>query len=663
VKKRRGLGIALSLALISAGGLHAGFERWVETAELPALHVTASPIVTDRDGVPLRVFLAADDRWRLPVALQTVDKGYLSQLIAYEDKRFWRHNGVDPIALLRAGLSSARAGRVVSGGSTLTMQTARLLDGGGTGRWQTKLRQIRLALALERRLSKEEILEIYLTRAPFGGNLEGIRAAAFSYFGKDARRLSPSEAALLVALPQARRARDAVLRRAAAKGVLDPSLLPHATRQTVPHHRSAFPDDAWHSATRARALQTEALTQRLDVAAGPQRALRALLAEVAPTLPPYTSAAAVVIEVETGRTLAQLGAVLPGEDARGGFIDMSRAVRSPGSALKPFVYALAFGQGVAHPETRLNDRPQDFGGYAPVNFDGSFRGPVSAREALQLSLNVPAVALLDATGPRRLMRLLEEGGADAKTPGDQPPGLTAALGGLGLTLEELTRLYTHLARGGATPEGRVLMQAEAAWHVTDILRGAPAPQGSRTGRLAFKTGTSYGHRDAWAVGYDGAHVIGLWVGRPDGGAVPGMTGLKTAAPLLFRAFDRLFPEPVPFAPAPPDTLTVAHADLPAPLRELRVRPSAQPVGTLAIAFPPNGARVALSEDQGPMIARARDGAPPFTWLLDGRPAGRSADRSPVLEWTPTGPGFVNITVIDRLGVSARTTVELVTDRP
>ncbi|MSU88329.1 penicillin-binding protein 1C [Rhodobacteraceae bacterium 2CG4] len=669
MSRRRALRAALAGAALTAGAALAA-DRWVAATPLPPLAAPTSVLAADRHGVPLRVFLAADDRWRLPVALDTVDPAYLEMLIAYEDKRFYRHAGVDPLALARAARDSLLAGRIVSGGSTLTMQVARLLDDGTTGRWTGKLRQIRLALALERVLSKREILEIYLSRAPFGGNIEGVRAGAFSWFGKDARRLAPAEAALLVALPQApearrpdrapgvaRAARNAVLRRAAAAGALDPALLDRARAAPVPSRRRAFPDRAWHLADRARADAPAAPVHRLPVEAGAQGAIEDLLARAVEGLPPGVAAAATVYDHRAGQMLAQVGAARAGRAARGGYIDMTRAVRSPGSALKPFVYALAFADGLAHPETRLNDRPTDFGGYAPRNFDGGFRGPVSARQALQASLNVPAVALLDALGPRRLVAFLNRAGASPHTPDGAAPGLAAALGGLGLSLQDLVSLYAVLARGGQDAEGRRLLDPAAAWYVTDILRGAPPPEAGAGGDIAFKTGTSYGYRDAWAVGYDGAHVVGIWVGRPDGGSVPGLSGQGTAAPLLFQAFGRLGPRRAALPGPPPAALTGGLADLPAPLRVLGG--GADEGLGVALAYPPAGATLQLAApaggDAAHLVAKLERGTPPFTWMIDQRViAWDRQARS--LVWPVADPGFVTVTVLDAAGTSARATV-------
>ena len=345
---------------------------------------------------------------------------------------------------------------------------------------------------------------------------------------------------------------------------------------------------------------------------------------------------------------------------------MSAAVRSPGSTLKPLIYGLAFEAGIAHPETMLEDRPMRFGGYAPQNLDRTYRGAMTARAALQASRNLPAVALLDAVGPAQLMARMRRAGAAAVLPPDKPPGLAIALGGLGMTLEDLVRIYAALAHGGeavalsADPDapsgpGARVLGATAAWYVADILRGAPPPANGAPDRIAFKTGTSYGHRDAWAIGFDGAHVIGVWFGRADGAALPGVLGLDAAAPALFDAFARLKSEPTPLPPPPPSALTVAGAELPAPLRRFEARGQAEAASGLAIAFPPDGARLDLGlarGEAGALVIRIGAGAPPFRWLVDGAPlAADPFDRQ--AEWLPDGAGFVEVAVIDATGAAAR----------
>jgi penicillin-binding protein 1C len=311
-----------------------------------------------------------------------------------------------------------------------------------------------------------------------------------------------------------------------------------------------------------------------------------------------------------------------------------------------------------------------FGAYAPQNLDRTYLGPISARTALQASRNVPAVALLDAVGPAQLAARLRRAAAAPRLPPGGTPGLAMALGGVGLTLEDLTRLYAAIAHGGravalAETPGRAgggarVLDATAAWYVADILRGTPPPANGAAGRIAYKTGTSYGHRDAWAIGFDGAHVIGVWFGRPDGASVPGALGLEAAAPTLFDAFARLGPEPAPLPPPPGGALTVAGPELPAPLRRFQARGAAEVGGGPEIVFPPDGARVDLGLGRGagrPLAIRLGAGAPPFRWLVDGAPIpvdpfARQA------EWCPDGVGFVDLAVIDASGRAARASVFL-----
>src|SRR5690606_22239126 len=419
-------------------------DLWIDRTVLPHLTVATGVEVTARDGSLLRAFTVADGRWRLEPG--AVDPGFLAMLVAYEDRRFYRHAGVDPLALLRAGWQAAANGRVVSGGSTLTMQVARLLEESGTGRLSGKLRQIRVALALERRLGKDDILGLYLRLAPYGGNLEGIRAASLAYFGKEPRRLTPSESGLLVALPQspegrrpdraaeaAKAARARVLARLAAAGALpgDRDL----RSEPVPTARRPFPALAPHLAERLRREDPTARRIATTIDPALQRSLEALAARAARSSPARASLAILVADHRTGEILASVGSPDWTDAARAGFVDMTRALRSPGSTLKPFVYALAFDEGLAHPETLIEDRPLSFGTYAPQNFDRSFRGTVTAREALQLSLNIPVVSLTEALGPARLLAALRRAGAEPVLPGGEP-GLAVALGGVGITLED-----------------------------------------------------------------------------------------------------------------------------------------------------------------------------------------------------------------------------------
>jgi penicillin-binding protein 1C len=670
--------VRLGLAgLLAALALAVGFDRWVAATDLPPLALETSVEVLAHDGRLLRAFTVADGRWRLAVDPAGVDPAYLAMLVAYEDRRFHAHPGVDPLAVARALFQAVVHGWRVSGASTLTMQVARLLEDGATGTWAGKLRQVRVALALERALTKDEILALYLQRAPMGGNLEGVRAGSLAWFGREPGRLTEAQAALLVALPQApalrspdlhpeeaRAARDRVLARAAAVGAITDEAAVAATREPLPAERRPFPAHAPHLADRLRAADPDARVHRTTLDLDLQTALEALAADALRDLPPQATVALQVADVDSGRILASVGSADYTSDARRGFVDMTQALRSPGSTLKPLVYGLAFSDGLAHPETMLIDRPADYAGYAPQNFDGAFRGPVTAREALRASLNLPVVELTQALGPARVTAALKQAGVTAVVPGDVA-GLAVSLGGVGVSLEGLLQLYAAIARGGEAVGLRVvagdapaprapLMTPQAAWHVADVLAGAPRPAPWPEARVAFKTGTSYGHRDALAIGFDGAHAVAAWVGRADGAPMPGAFGVEVAAPLLFEAFARLGPGTVALPPAPPGTLIASNADLPAPLRQFGTR-LAEPDDAPQLTFPPEGA--ALAPLAGGILARVERGRAPFTWLADGAPV-LTGSREREARLGLEGPGFVTLSVVDAEGRSARVRFEL-----
>lgn len=678
MRARWPFGAVLCLWLAATG--RDRIDLWIDATVLPPLTVETSVEVVDRHGELLRAYTVADGRWRLALPEDRVDPDYLAMLLAYEDKRFYDHPGVDARSMLRAVAQAVWNGRVVSGGSTLTMQVARLLEESGTGKVAGKLRQMRVALALERRLTKAQILQLYLHLAPFGGNLEGVRAASISYFGKEPLRLTPAEAALLVAIPQspegrrpdraadrAEAARDRVLARAVGEGVIEADEAEAALREAVPGLRKPFPAFAPHLADRARAANPSAGHIELTIDRGLQRKLEALAAEAVAGRGAALQVAILVADHASGEILASVGSAGFQADARQGFVDMTRALRSPGSTLKPLVYALAFDEGLAHPETMLEDRPTRFGTYAPQNFDRLYRGTIRAREALQLSLNIPVVALTEAVGPAKLISAMQKAAMRPVFPGDQP-GLAIALGGVGVTLEDMVGLYAALARGGvARPlvwlkdgeagEGQRVVSTVAAWQVGDILAGLAPPPGSPSNRLAYKTGTSYGHRDAWAIGFDGEHVIGVWMGRADGTPVPGAFGADVAAPLLFQAFNRLKRGLAPQPVAPAATLLVSNAELPLPLQRFRSRSAAFEVAADApeVAFPPDGAEVELLP--AGLKVRVQGGTAPFTWLADGVPlAVALREREAML--TLPGAGFVTLSVIDAEGRSARASVRV-----
>jgi penicillin-binding protein 1C len=654
-----------------------------------------STLVLDDGGRLLTPFTAADGRWRLPVNVGEVDPRYLRMLVAYEDKRFASHPGVDPLAVGRAMLQWAGEGRVVSGASTLTMQTVRLLE----PRPRTigaKLIEMARAPQLEWRYDKATILGMYLTLAPFGGNLEGVRAASLFYFGKEPDRLTDAEAALLVALPQspevlrpdrhaaaARAARDRVIARVAAAGLLDDHAAAEAAAQPVPAQRRPAMRLAAHLSERLHQADANAPIIRTHIDGGLQSQLEVMARRQQLKLEQGATIALLVVENDGRKVRAYVGSGDFFDSARLGQNDMVQAVRSPGSTLKPFVYGLAFDDLIIHPETIVVDRPMRFGDYAPENFDKHYRGELTAREALQLSLNLPVVALLNRIGPMRLVGTLESAGTPLRLPdAAAAPGLPIVLGGAGITLADLVALYAGLADGGSVRPLRYLeaepaaapvtiMQPAAAWYLTQILVDTPPPPGLLASRnrklgrtIAYKTGTSYGFRDAWAIGYDSAYTVGVWVGRPDGTFSPGRMGRDAAAPVLFEVFDML-PRPqharsIVFAATPPaGAIRASNADLPLPLRRFDPGPSALEAVLAAgdgprIAFPADGATVDLMPPDGslqPLLLRAEGGRMPLLWLVNGTPVTSSPFKRQA-QVTPDGAGAARITVIDGSGAAA-----------
>src|ERR1700722_8820501 len=693
--ERRWRGIKLAGAVSAAAGLvFAGvFVAWVVSlGPLPLEQARqVSQTVVDRHGKLLRAYAMADGRWRLPVDARTnVDPGYLKLLFAYEDKRFYAHHGIDPLALSRAALQLGSRGRIVSGGSTITMQLARLMEPRRERSLYAKLRQMVRAVEIERQMTKDQILDLYLALAPYGGNLEGIRAASIAYFGKEPKRLSLAESALLVALPQspenrrldrhpdiARIARDRVLDRMVEDGRVSEEDALQAKAVPVPRLRKPMPILAPHSADAALATVKGAPVITLTLDSSLQKVLEALARDRAVALGPNISIGIVAVDNASGDVLARVGSPDYFDDRRAGQVDMTRAVRSPGSTLKPFIYGLAFEDGFVHPESLIDDRPIRFGSYAPENFDMTFQGTVPVRKALQMSLNVPAIALLDRVGASRLSSRLKQAGANLVLPKDEAPGLAMGLGGVGITLQDLVQLYGGLARLGNTRPLREIIRANddardslrlmdpvAAWQVGNVLIGTPPPENAVHNRIAFKTGTSYGYRDAWSVGFDGRMTIGVWVGRPDGAPVPCLVGRTAAAPILFDAFARTGKLPTPLPKPPKGTLMASNAKLPLPLRRFR------PVGELVrsdgeqaprIQFPLNGSRIdAAGGDGAPfssMPVKVAGGVLPMTMLVNGISVGEIDGRRQRLV-DPPGPGFTRLTVIDATGAADTVVVRI-----
>jgi penicillin-binding protein 1C len=690
-------GVLLAIAVLLCLAVGAVAWVWVRLEPLSLARAEAlSVTVLDRNDRLLRAYAAADGRWRLPVEVKDVDPRYLAMLLAFEDRRFRSHPGVDVWALLRASWQLVRHQRIVSGGSTITMQVVRLLLGTHERTLLGKIRQALLALWLEQRCSKDEILALYLRLAPFGGNLEGVRAATLAYLGKEPRRLSVAEAAMLVAIPQSpewrrpdrspaatRRARNRVLTRLLAAGTISGDDAARAMAAPMPPAalaRREFPMLAPHLADAEVAKHAGRIAHRLTLDRPAQGALEALVRDYVAVLEGRVSAAIVVVDHRTGEVVAYVGS--PGllDLERAGAIDMALAVRSPGSTLKPIIYGLAFELGLAHPDTLIEDTPARFGLYVPKNFDSVWHGTVTIRAALIHSLNIPAVKVLEAVGAGRLYSRLQQAGVEPVLPKGADPSLAMALGGVGLRLVDLAQLYAAIARGGepvplkhtrdgtaprGPTAGQRLLSEIAAWYVRDILCRALPPANAKAGQVCYKTGTSYGFRDAWSVGFDGRHVIAVWVGRPDGAAVAGLTGRSSAAPLLFDAFARLSLKRAPLPPAPLGVIRAKTSELPPPLRRFREgavddTPADRSVVEPAprIAFPPDRAEIEVEEgNDGAVVVKAEGGVLPLTWLLDGAPIA-SAPASREAELPAGRRGFFRLAVIDAKGRTDRVTIRL-----
>ena len=693
---RLGICALLIVAVFVAGEI--AFEVTLARLPMPdiSLGEKLSPVVVSEDGRILTVYLAADGRWRLKGTVNDVPKQFLDMLLAYEDKRFFEHGGVDPLAVVRAAYLFLSRGRVISGASTITMQVVRLLEQ-RRGGLRAKVRQAMLAIKLERQLDKQHILSLYLTIAPFGGNIEGVRAASLQYFGKEPQTLSIAEAAYLVSLPQspelrrpgasrsaAKQARDRLLQRMLADGVLRDKDVAAATATALPPARGRYLTLARHLSDRLRRSQPADGSIGTFIDYDLQRQLETLSAEVVAQQPDAANTALVVIRNKDMAVRAYVGGAAYFDATRAGMYDLVRGIRSPGSALKPFIYGLAFEDLIVHPNTIVTDDNLRIRGYAPANFDNTYRGDLTTREALVQSVNTIAVMLLEEVGSERFLSRLRSAGVALEMPQDDTqPGLAIALGGVGISLEQLVTLYAGIANGGEvralrysandqSGSPRRLMSEAAAWAVTDCLADSATPQGranliARDGgrRVAFKTGTSYGFRDAWAAGFDSNYTVAVWLGRPDGSGRLGETGAKAAVPILMRAFD-LLPnaEHDVAAKRPTDSILTQSGELPFRLRRhISADETQQPFNRerpLEIGFPVNGSTVRLEPYDGaylPFSVFAVGGRGPFHWYVDGKALSHDAggDR---LVWKPEGRGQVEFVIVDADGRSAKSTAWL-----
>ncbi|WP_109514131.1 peptidoglycan glycosyltransferase PbpC [Pseudomonas ovata] len=562
LRTRKWLRLALLIIVVPPALLWLADRLW----PLPLPADDLARVVLAEDGTPLWRFADSDGVWRYPVSAGQVSPYYLQALLTYEDRWFYSHPGVNPLSLARATWQNLSGARVVSGGSTLSMQVARLLDPHART-LPGKLRQLWRTLQLEWHLSKDQILELYLNRAPFGGTLQGVAAASWAYLGKSPLQMTRSEAALLAVLPQApsrlrpdrhperaQLARDKVLRRMAEFGVWPQGSVEEALQEPLLLAPRQEPSLAPLLARRLNRAGSPPLI-RTTLDASLQRRMEDLLLGWRARLPERTSAAILVVEAETMAVRAYVGSVDINDAKRFGHVDMISAVRSPGSTLKPFLYGMAMDAGLIHSESLLQDVPRRYGDYRPGNFSAGFGGAIAASSALSMSLNLPAVQLLEVYGPKRFAAELRNGGLPLTLPPLAEPNLALILGGAGARLQDLVTGYSALARGGVSADVRLqpqdalrerrMLSPGAAWIIRRILSGQSRPDLDahaelvQRPQLAWKTGTSYGFRDAWAIGVGPRFLVGVWIGRPDGTPVPGQFGLASAAPLMLQVHDVL----------------------------------------------------------------------------------------------------------------------------
>ncbi|AMP09746.1 penicillin-binding protein 1C [Collimonas arenae] len=562
------LGVALAALLLI------GLRLWPHASLRAA--VSTSTAVYAKDGELLRLALAPDEQYRLWVPLSDIDPHLAQAVQLYEDRWFYWHPGVNPVALGRA-VSSTYGGGTRLGASTITMQLARRLYGIQSQNVGGKLQQLGAALWLEARYSKREILEAYLNLAPYGGNIEGVAAASLIYFHKRAEHLTLPEILTLAVIPQNPSKRGGMSR-------LGGGLQQEKTRDQARKRLAEIWLDKHPEARRYKA-DLEARVPLYSTGSVPflaphvsdyllrtkpageiwssidlplQGTLERILGQFVANHRGVgvNNAAAMLIDRRSGEVRSVVGSANYFDPAIDGQVNGTQAKRSPGSTLKPFIYGLGLDQGLLHPMTILKDAPTTFGPFSPENFDGRFVGPIAAQDALVRSRNIPAVALASKLTQPSLYEFLQQAEV-SRLASEKHYGLALALGGGELTMEELARLYLMLGSGGVlrplhydwqapdVPQGheehKRLLSEEAAFITLQMLQTNPRPDTGEPGApaIAWKTGTSWGFRDAWTAGVFGNYVLLVWVGNFDGSGNPAFVGVQTAAPLFFKIVDSM----------------------------------------------------------------------------------------------------------------------------
>lgn len=566
-----------TLAWVLVGfGLLLGWARWAPMD--PLFPGPRSTVLLDRTGTTLAASVAADGQWRMPPG-DSIPVRLERCLIAFEDRHFRSHLGIHIPSLVRAAQQNRKAGRVVSGGSTITMQVARMARGDRPRTWWNKAVEMLLALRLEVRYSKDTILALYASNAPFGGNVVGLEAAAWRWFGRAPYQLGWAESATLAVLPNAparihpgrqrealRRKRDRLLSYLRDTGVIDSLACELAMGEPLPERPLPLPRIAPHllGTLEEEGLRGQRITSTIE-AAFQQRVTTIAERHAQPLRANEVhNAAVLVLDTRTSEVLAYVGNLPSAGEEHAGAVDIIRARRSAGSLLKPFLYADMLHNGELMPDLLVADLPTHYDGFAPRNFDERYDGAVPASSALARSLNVPAVRALKQHGIERTLRMLRAMGLHSLDKRADHYGLSLVVGGAESTLWELTGAYASMAR--------ILLHMEAPVHApTALLRGTQRGDSTNgpfsaaavhhtftalqdlnrpelesgwqhfagTERIAWKTGTSFGHRDAWAIGVTDRYTVGVWTGNADGEGRPGLTGTLAAAPMLFEIFTAL----------------------------------------------------------------------------------------------------------------------------
>jgi len=636
----------------------------------PEIRNEAASTLFDTQNQVLVRYPTRDSYWRFAPKLEEIDPLFIQALLAIEDERFYAHSGVDVPAILRALKQWNDRGEVISGASTITMQLVRQYKPRDRV-LSSKFIESIAALKYDLSFSKNSILEQYLRRISYGSNLQGIEAATWRYFGKSPQQLTWDEIALLIALPQAPEARrpdrhpvaakagrDRILDRLVIAGLLPQDIADEAKDIPVPREFSDFPSESEIGAPLLSAKDMNVYSQ-IDpkVQSIAHNVLRMALNRDKQTV----NASVIIVENKTRKVI---GHVTAGKrEHEGGWLDLTRAIRSPGSTLKPFIYGLAMSDGKANTNSAIMDAPTRFGAYQPENFNRRYHGNVRLKDALKHSLNVPAVAALEQVGAARFEALLASAGAypHLSAHREKDSGLSLALGGAGMTVIDLATLYTGLANEGKvapliwTKDQKVsnqaiqILPADVAQEITKVLASAAPPVGRIPGALvkgrpqiAYKTGTSYGARDSWAAGYTKQHTVIVWVGRPDGAPRPGETGRRSAAPLLFDVFDRM------------ETGSNGFNNRVGSMAERKQLKTDLPFKTVLdagpqISFPSDGSEVLVSGKKSGLNLRAQSSGD-LRFYVNGE---KLDVKYGAAQFKPQSAGFYTLKVVDSNGRSAR----------